>query len=306
MNFDPCPKVVSPLGSRIAWLMFLDVANATCKTRHTMREKATALFLAVFVGGIFPAAAAQFWWLAGLLLLGALVLAFGIPDLAVLFFSLNKGGLRLLIPVAPLDGSRIDSARVSRRLQVAKKVLEDSVRGRQSIQVLACSGYRMIGWQRNPGWLYHELMSAAPGTLHLEVLLLDPECESARHRSRNVMQGRSHDAYVAGTRAVLWTLRGLQDVGHSVTVRLYREAPIWQIVVLPQEIFVMSAAENTSTELSPWWILRRNRPYSLAHGIEAVWERRWNLQKGSNATVDVPLHTISRPESDAVIDLPGG
>jgi hypothetical protein len=226
-----------------------------------------------------------------------LALTFKLQRVGILIASIYRGGLRLTVPVAPLVGAR-DAKKTKRYVAIAVDMLTQATTGHREIDLLVCSGWRFVGWSRDPGWLYGPLQKAGHN-LKLRVLILDPSCEAAQARARYVMQGRDFRHYQAGTNAVLWTLRQLQVVhGADIKVRFYAEAPIWQMVILDNDLWLMTATKDVPTDSSPVWRVRRHRPYSLAHGLEAVFERRW-----ASAT-DVNLSAVAEPDGDEVVQLP--
>jgi hypothetical protein len=267
-----------------------------------MRKWIFRVFIFLFGGAAYPAILARQWWALVVIVVLYLGLSFRIPRLFLLYGAIHRAGLRMMVPVAPLDGGSLNVEQTKKHVATATKLLRESVEGCREVNLMLCSGYRIIGWHGKPGWLYRSFEDAPPA-LHLRVLLLDPACESARQRSGQVMQGYEHERYIRGTNAVLWTLRELRSSGRQVEARLYREQPIWQLIMCPEEVFVMSAAEHTATDLSPWWVLRRRLPYGMAHGLEAVWERRWNLS-GENGTIEVDWESVNEPDRSGIVDLP--
>lgn len=112
---------------------------------------------------------------------------------------------------------------------------------------------------------------------------------------------QQHRRYADGVHSVMWTLRRLhEDKGVDVQLRLYTDAPIWQMIILPTEIWVLVSADGRSTEESPIYLLRRDGKFSLAYGFLSVWDRRWNHPD----TRIVNLASITAPDWSNVKALP--
>jgi hypothetical protein len=259
-------------------------------------------FLFACGGGTVSAGIAGLWWLVALLVVVYLLTTLRVNRLFLLGTSILRAGLRITVPIAPLTGAPIDSTKARRHVETAVMMLNVAVRERQIVDLMLCSGYRVIGWQRNPGWLFQTLSQAQP-TRRMRVLILDPDSQSAQERALRVMQGRGHAPYRAGTEAVLWTLKQWRSMhGFDIEVRLYQEEPIWQMVLLHGELWLMSAANQTPTDLSPLWVFRRDYPYGIANGLEAVFERRWSHPTNRQ----VIWNDIGEPNTADVVDLSQG
>jgi hypothetical protein len=251
-------------------------------------------------GAVVPLALAHVYWAIALVtVLYVLLEGLRVDRVFALVASIHRGGLRITIPVAPLVGGVLDKDKTRRHMAVATTMMQKAVQNQREVDLLLCSGWRAVGWDRDPGWIYQTLLATGQ-PLRLRVLLLDPACVEGVARGEQVMQGHPPDRYTSGTHAVLWTLRQLAELGARVEVRFYTEAPIWQMIILPTEIWLMSATAHTPTDLSPMWLLARNRPYGMAQGLEAVFDRRWLLGEANK----VDLTTMSKPAVDSVVRLP--
>lgn len=242
-------------------------------------------------------------WLAGLALLIVYVgLVVEIPKVVRWYGSRSYGALAVVVPVAPLDPSRpVDAKEAAKNTDVGVDMLRQAVKDQRSVELLLASGFRVVGWERDPGWLFDSLRGRAKD-LDLNVLLLNPDCQSSKDRAGQVLSPYTHAQYRAGTMAVLSTFKRWRDeLGMNITVKLYEEPPIWQMVRLPKELWLMFASTNRGTDFSPFYVFRRDAPYSLAWGLDAVWTRRWD----HDSTIDVAWSEVAPPAPADVIAVPG-
>lgn len=206
-------------------------------------------------------------------------------------------GLVQVIPIQSLDrGFSLPRTTANKRSQVAINALCSAMEETRKVDMLLCSGYRMIGNKRHPGFL-HDTLAGLPVGAEVRVLLLDPSSDAGRDRAKKVMRGRA-GRYKPGLESVLYTLSRLRyDHDLDIEVRLYSEDPIWQMIILPTEIWGLVAAGGRSTDSSPMFVLARSGKYNLSYGYEAVWERRWNI----GAPVD--LSSIPMPDWDSLTHM---
>jgi hypothetical protein len=227
-----------------------------------------------------------------------------LPSWVVRGYARDYAGLSLVVPVASIDQEQLGPKRkrAEQDVELALVGLRQATAEARHVQLLLCSGWLFVGHDGvHPGWLTEILRDDDAKSRHLEVLLLDPRSESGAARAGQVMPGHDAASYEAGCDAVLWTLRSLkEDLGVQVTVRRYAEDPIWQMVILPSELYLMYAARHVPTGYSPMYVFRRDAIYGLHHGLTAVWERRW-----ANST-EVDLSKIERPVSGSLIDVAKG
>lgn len=215
------------------------------------------------------------------------------------FRARGWAALSVVYPVAPLKpGLAERKATGEKNAAIAIAALRAGIQHSSHVRLLLASGFRIIGPARFPGWL-HDILSEVSPLRTLEILLLDPASSSAEARAAETMSGYGARHYQEGTKSVLWTLRQWKhDYALDIRVRLYTEEPIWQMVILPDDLWLLVAADGRSTDTSPFFVFRREQPYGLAWGLEAVWDRRWNL----NADRDIDLDAIGPPDWDYVVE----
>lgn len=181
-------------------------------------------------------------------------------------------GLSRVWPVKPLVGGTGNEKISIDERDNAEKALSEAIRNTQEIRLLLVSGWRHIGCEKYPGILWKALTEGRERAPTIEILLMDPSVSSSRSSKAGL---ESPDRYQRGAQAVLYTLGILKRrYNASITVRLYNEDPIWQMVFTRDELWLMCVA-NVATGNSPIYCLTRSAKYALAFGLEAVWERRW-------------------------------
>lgn len=179
-------------------------------------------------------------------------------------------GISRVYPVAEYPRQGADPSPSPKQLAAVNASLAELAKSAEKLQLLLASGWYHVGCGKHKGVLYDALHQRGPGQ-QLEVLLLAPELSGERADRAGVERTQ----YAEGIRAVVWTLRQLaRQCSTSVEVRFYPEAPIWQMVLTEQELWLWCATEVRS-ERSPAYCLRRDAEYGLAWGLHAVWERRW-------------------------------
>jgi hypothetical protein len=198
-------------------------------------------------------------------------------------------GIRRVYPVRPWKGKDV---RTEQR-KSAEEALVEVVRVAPRVRLLLASGYRHIGTARNPG-LFFEMLDNRQPPFTLEVLLMDP----AKTHNRPKLAGLSDEAYSAGIQAVLWTLAqwGLTR-GISVTVSLYEEEPIWQMVITDSELWLL-CAKGVPADASTVYCLSLEADFGLALGLQAVWDRRVGTAQA------VSLADVKQPNWDIVTSVP--
>jgi hypothetical protein len=195
--------------------------------------------------------------------------------------------------VYPVKGFGNTSPRSDEQFRAALTALRRSVAEEPELYLLLASGFRHFGAGKFSGWIETELRDRKTPPQTLRILLLDPACDAAKARAQQYKM--TADAYEAGVQAVLWKLRGWKrERGLAMEVRLYREAPIWQMLLTNKELWLL-CARQTPAEDSPIYCLRRHGPFGLAYGLEAVWERRW-----ATAT-PYDLDSVSEPKDFGAI-----
>lgn len=254
-------------------------------------------------GGALTFAIKGQWVPAVVLVVVYVVLILSVPQVVRYYTSRTYAGLTLVVPVAPLDpGAKIDQAEARRHMRVGVDSLRQAVRDVIQVELLVASGFRVIGWEGNPGWL-HDVLRDRAKVIRLSVLMLDPDCPSAQARAERVLRPHGHTAYRAGTTAVLATLkRWREQLGMDVSVSLYTEPPIWQMVRLPKELWLMYASDDRGSDYSPFYVFRRDTDYSLSWALDAVWVRR--MEHESTRAVDWSAVQAPRPSDIAVVEGP--
>lgn len=197
--------------------------------------------------------------------------------LARLMYQLRAArwaGITQVYPVAPFPTDSGQSPEYDQEVRnKADEALREMTRSVDQLQIMAASGWRLIGTSQVPGLLYEALSHQSKG-FKLEILLLDPDSDPGRARAK-AQKILSAEQYREGVMAILWTLRRWKREHHiDVKVYLFDEEPIWQMVMSHAEIWLLCATKNVSAGRSPVYCLRRNTPYGLAFGVEAVWARR--------------------------------
>lgn len=189
----------------------------------------------------------------------------------------------------PKGGDLSDDARKALRLAVADALAAESKSSDPHLQILAVSGWKLIGTLGTLGTssiLYQTLVNEQHHDRRIEVLLLNPDGETAKARAEtNGLRAR----YREGTWEVIWALKDLADQRRwHLDVRLYEDVPIWQLVLTPQEIWLQHVSTVDSAS-SPLHCLRRDALSGLGRGIADVWTKRWASAK------PVDLSTLPRP-----------
>lgn len=245
-------------------------------SKSLLRQALTLLF-----GGIAIPIFIQGYWLLGALCIVAditvIALAFDLGGTIAVRRSRSYAGIRMVVPVAPLDhGHRNEPETVERNSQAGTRAMRDALNGVKSVDLLLASGFNVIGRPDKKGWLYDEL-DTRPDSFKLCLLLLDPDCDVARRRARRVMTGADRwKEYSRGARQVLSTIERWEDRGMEVEVKLYHVEPLWQMMRTPDELWLFSAARHLAVQKSPMYVFRRGRPYGLSWGFEAVWDMHWD------------------------------
>lgn len=257
------------------------------------------LAVPLLVGAAGSAVVADRWGLAAFCIVAAVPLLPDYQPFRLRYKARSWAGLKMVYPIASLSpDSTVDKDESLQRAETGIKAMCAAIEPCLQVELLLASGFRVIGWARHQGWLY-DVLSKNQGR-KLKVLLLDPESESAERRAAEVMGPHGHAAYVAGTQAVLWTLRRWEyEHGLDIEVRLYQEDPIWQMVRLPSELWLLVAAGGRSTDTSPLYALERGTEYGIAWGVEEVFDRRWSHL----TTKTVDLSTVQEPNPKDVIAL---
>jgi hypothetical protein len=193
----------------------------------------------------------------------------------------NLSGIQRVYPVAPYGGGKVNDTHRDN----AENALLEVVRKSRHLRLLLASGFRHIGCEKHAGLFWKALGKRPPGT-RVEILLVSDQLSA--HRA--ALAGMDLAVYEEGRRAVLHGIARLAAVhGLIVEVRCYDEEPIWQMVITDSELWLL-CAEGTDTARSPVYCIRRNGPYSLSCGLEAVWRRRW-----AKAT-PTHLETVAEPD----------
>lgn len=208
---------------------------------------------------------------------------FGLPQL-ILRRSRAYAGVRFVVPVQPLDEhSRVRNDLVLRRQEAGQKAFCAAVDKAKRLDLIVASGFKVIGCDHDPGWLYETLGRKDP-EFHLRVLVLDPDCPASRKRAAEVLPPKyGWSTYQAGTRAVLWTL-GEWSQKFRVDVRTYKDEPVWQMAVMPRELWLLVATRAApgdstkciATHTSPIYVLERDTQHGLAWGLEATWAKTYS------------------------------
>ncbi len=201
-----------------------------------------------------------------------------------------RGGFRFVLPlVATVKTEEMAEAIEELLVKNFDKSVEDRSGG--IFRVLACSGLSTIGFApgdattRHSGLRLYERLAEWQGSI--EILLLDPCCFEARQRA--LLLGLNKDRYRLEIVRMLGQLGLLQrDHNPNLSVRLYRDAPIWKLVAAKDRMLVIpsvSVKPNPSGDLlfahSDLYVIETNGSAvaGLHTGFNAVWKRRWRLGK---------------------------
>lgn len=208
-------------------------------------------------------------------------------------------GLATVVPVAPLHPDMTADPDVgAKNAGVALKMLREAADRAPRVDLMLASGWRVIGCENSPGWLYEQLRDRR--VERLRVLVLSRDSPAFDERGQYVMPNQPPAKYRAGAQAVLWTLRAWKrELSIPIEVREYWEDPIWQMFILPKDVWVLQAAGYRSTDSSPMFVLRRRQKFGLGWGFEAVWERRWE----HDDTKECDLEQVTEPNWHDVVDL---
>lgn len=181
-------------------------------------------------------------------------------------------GISRVYPVQGYPGTT-GGARAQSQFDDALEGLRDAVSEEKEVDLLLASGFKHFGAGKFSGWIERAIFEREGVLPKLRVLLLAPGTDVSKTRANQWKM--TEETYAAGIGAVLWKLRGWKrERGLSIEVRLYSEAPIWQMVLTSKEVWLL-CARQVPVDQSPVYCLRRKTPYTLAYGLEAVWERRW-------------------------------
>lgn len=229
----------------------------------------------VFGGSAFTLAVAHRWGWAAVALVAFLVSALEPWQPLINLYSIRQGGLQLTIPLEPLDGSQHREAKRRRYLAAATTAIETAFNNSNTVDLLLCSGFQVIGTDTHPGWIHGLLRQVSP-TAQIRVLMLDPDCAASQARGTRYMDQNGANAYKEGVKDVTHTLANFVTTrGLNLAVKYYEDEPIWQVLVFPREVFVMLASARP-TDRSPIWVFRREGEYSVARGFIDSFERRWD------------------------------
>ncbi|WP_437902923.1 hypothetical protein WME95_30775 [Sorangium sp. So ce327] len=201
-------------------------------------------------------------------------------------FSLVKWtGITRTFPVRPYP--RFGGSANKSIQDAARRALMAITENAGSLNLLLVSGWHYIGCGKHQGVLYQQL-SNRTDSLSLDVLLLDPDSDEARKRAE--FSGIAYKSYAEGIRAVTWTLVHFANTrGIKLRIGYYQEEPIWQMVITEDELWLI-CARGMSAQDSPVYCLSKKEKYSIAWGLEAVWQRRWDSAKM------VDLSTVRDPQ----------
>lgn len=119
----------------------------------------------------------------------------------------------------------------------------DEIRRRADVaaqlDVLAVRGLGLLGLNDS---LLRPSMTGRAAPLQVRVLLLDPDCDAAAQRAREI--GESAAAFAAGIKLTLARLEELAaaEPGMTLETRLYDRLPIWRIIRLDGTLWVSTFA----------------------------------------------------------------
>jgi hypothetical protein len=194
-------------------------------------------------------------------------------------------------------GDPNDDVRVTER-EEAEEALTQAVRTSTKLRLLLVSGWRHIGCDKHQGLLWNAIRGRN-AVVELEILMLDPSSDEARENPRGLHPAQ----YAEGINAVLHTLADWQNKFNNlrISVRLYKEHPIWQFVVTEDEMW-LQCAHGVSNDRSPVYCLKlaSANDFGLAFGLLGVWERRWK----TGVVVDLPKMLARAPSWEKIVDLP--
>lgn len=233
------------------------------------------------------------WWLWAIVTAVAVVVALTARLVFRLYYRWKVSEWSGIVRVYPVRGFAAQEEQPNaKHREAAERALQELTRNANRLQLLLASGFHYIGSHKSPGVLY-EALNARSGPFQLDVLLLDPGSKDEVAKRAKLANMDEHQ-YRAGMDSVLWTLRQLKEArGVNVSVRTYKEAPIWQMVLTDAELWLL-CAHSIASDLSPVYCLK-HAPYGLSHGLRAVWTRR---EEGGTP---VDLLTVNQPKWPDVV-----
>lgn len=98
----------------------------------------------------------------------------------------------------------------------------------------------------------------------VRVLLLDPECESAHRRAKEI--GETYGSFSTGIRLSLERLAELAGQGAQVEVHVYDMLPTWRVIGLDAVLFVSAFGERHEGHTSPMYKITGS-PHGALHRV---------------------------------------
>jgi transcriptional regulator with XRE-family HTH domain len=145
-----------------------------------------------------------------------------------------------IVPVQPTVNRLISE--VTRRY-AHQDAVEAEIRrratGAKQLDVLAVRGLGLLALNDS---LLRPALTGRTAPLRVRVLLLDPDCEAAAQRAREIRE--SPPAFAAGIKLTIARLEELAaaESGLTVEVGLYARLPIWRIIRVDETLWVSTFA----------------------------------------------------------------
>lgn len=176
-----------------------------------------------------------------------------------------------------------------------EKLLLEKIQTVKSIEMIGATGYNTFAKPEHAEGKAAILRDALENIIigDIKILLLHPESKYARMRARAL--GVIIGTYKHEIHNSINFLKELKNKGKSVSLKLYKQKPIWKMIILDDFLWLQFYDPRFHVEKMPVYGIHEKRGgESLFDPLYAVFQKKWNFDY--NPTYDFDKDELVYPE----------
>lgn len=154
------------------------------------------------------------------------------------------------------------------------------------LRIMGATGWNTFGHSEAP---LYKLLEQFNG--EVKILLIDPDPTSPALIQRAHETNKTPEHYAKEVRDTLSRLKDLkQNKGRNVSVKLYRQTPIWKMVISNDFMWLQHYCKNKDVDNSPVYTFFSDgdEGTSLFHALYSVWLKRWEIDGNEDYDLTKP------------------
>lgn len=178
-----------------------------------------------------------------------------------------------------------------------ERLLLEEIKTTKNIEIIGATGYNTFAKPEHAGENAAILRDAIEKDVmgEIKILLLHPRGKFTRMRASSL--GVPIETYKQEIYNSIAFLKELRGRGKSISLKLYKQRPVWKMIIIDKFLWLQHYVSNLHVESSPVYGIYKNRDgESLFDPLYGVFLKKWKFD--NNPTYDFDNDLLVYPEDE--------